>query len=368
MMCFIMCNQKSHNDGTIFVDFDHPEKASLFDYFSSIELIPLETSPDVLIAAIGKIIVHKDIYYALDPTQSIIFVFDQTGKFLFKINKKGQGTGEYLYIQDFNINPFSGKLELLEPSGKVYRYDLLGNYTETKQVAFSGFRAAHQFAAIDSSVYLFYSLFQPKKILYFNLDEGKLLHEEFEENRNLGMFSTNNLYHYQDNWYIFRPVHPVVYKAGKEQLEVFFQFDFGKYTREGKKATFSKEGERILTKAIEELFAQFPYLIQAVRHNNKYVFVSLSLRDLNNKSNIIYDKSTGKSKFILDFAEKVEFNSYRGEDIIVTDEYVLMPSRWIDLEKRIKKEMLDDKNKEIYEKILEAEMELNPILIKYYFK
>jgi hypothetical protein len=109
-------------------------------------------------------------------------------------------------------------------------------------------------------------------------------------------------------------------------------------------------------------------VIHAVRHNSKYVFASLSLKELNHRANIIYDKSTGKSKFILDFTEQVAFNSYRGEEIIVTDEYVLMPVQWIDLEKRITKEMLDDKNKEIFEKLLGAEMELNPILIKYRFK
>ena len=166
----------------------------------------------------------------------------------------------------------------------------------------------------------------------------------------------------------FRPVHPVVYKMGKEQLEVAFRFDFGTYTREGTTAIFSKESEYSLTKSVEELFSQFPYLIQAVRHNNKYVFASLFWKDIDHKANIIYDKTTGESKFIPDFTENVLFNSYRGEEIIVTDEYVLMPSQWVDLEKRITKEMLDNKQKKIFEELLQAEMEGNPILIKYWFK
>jgi hypothetical protein len=45
-----------------------------------------------------------------------------------------------------------------------------------------------------------------------------------------------------------------------------------------------------------------------------------------------------------------------------------MPCQWVDLEKRITKEMLDDRNKEIFEELLQSEMELNPILIKYWFK
>lgn len=367
VVCFTMCKQPPQIDKAIFVDLDRPERASLFDYFSSIELIPLETSSDVLIAGITKIINHQDKWYMLDKPQSIIFVFDQTGKFLFKIDKKGQGVGEYLFISDFNINPFTGNLEVLESFGNLNVYDLSGNHIETKLIKYDGFYAVHQFAALDSCTYIFYSISQPKKIIYFNLDEKKLLHEEFKESERLGSFASHNLYQGQDDWYIFRPIHPVVYKIGKERLEVAFQFDFGTHTREGTTAIFSSEAERFISKAVEELYAQFPYLIEAVRHNSKYVFASLSLKN-DQQANIIYDKSTGKSKFILDFSEQVKFNSYRGEEIIVTDEYVLMPVQWVDLENRITKEMLDDKNKEIFEKLLGAKMELNPVLIKYRFK
>ena len=363
-----MCKQKPQTEGVIFVDLDRPEKASLFDYFRSIELIPLETSSEVLIAGIYKMIVHEDNYYVLDPIQSIIFVFDKMGSFLFKIDNKGQGDGEYTHIQDFNINPFSGNIEILEAYGALHAYDISGNYIETKRITFPGFRVVHTLAAVDSQTYVFHSMFQPKKIIYFNLDEKKLLHEEFEENMRLGSFS-NNPYQYKDEWFFFRPIHPVVYKMGKEQLEVAFQFDFGKHTREGTtEIIFTKESDNSLSKSIEELFGQSPYLIEAVRHNSKYIFASLYWKDTDHKANIIFDKSTGKSKFILDFTEDVEFNSYRGEEIIVTDEYVLMPSQWVDIEKRITKEMLDDRQKEIFEELLQAETEENPVLIKYWFK
>ncbi|WP_298650283.1 6-bladed beta-propeller [uncultured Proteiniphilum sp.] len=195
-----MCKQKPQTEGTIFVDLDRAERASLFDYFHSIELISLETSPDVLIVGISKMIVHQDKYYALDKNQCIIFVFDKTGKFLFKIGKKGQGAGEYVFIQDFNINPFSGHLEILEPYGNVHVYDVSGNYIETKRIAFSGFRVVHTLSAVNSHTHVFHTMFEPEKIIYFNLDEQKLLHQEFEENRRLGSFS-NNPYQYQDDWF-----------------------------------------------------------------------------------------------------------------------------------------------------------------------
>ena len=101
---------------------------------------------------------------------------------------------------------------------------------------------------------------------------------------------------------------------------------------------------------------------------DKYIFASVLWKDNDHRANIIYDKSTGKSKYIIEFDEKVWFNSYRGEEIIVTDQYAMMPIQWVDLEKRVTKEMLNDKQQIILEKLLQADREQNPILIKYWFK
>ena len=180
-LCFVMCAPRQ-SDNTISVDLDHPEKASLFDYFSSLELIPLKT--------------------------------------------KGQGAGEYAFISDFNINPFSGNLEILEPYGRIHVYSLLGDFIETKRISYPEFKVAHSLAALDNDIYVSHSLFEPKKIAYFDLNKQKLLHEEFEEDISIGSYSQIP-YQYKDEWFFYRPFHPIVYKIGKKQLEASFKFDFG---------------------------------------------------------------------------------------------------------------------------------------------
>ena len=189
VMCFTMCTSKPQGDNVISVDLDKPEKASLFDYFSSIELIQLETTSEALIVGISKMIDHKDNYYMLDRVQQILFVYDKEGNFLYKINKRGQGEGEYLSFCDFNINPYSDNLEILDPYGKVHQYDLRGDYIETKRIAYPGFRAVNKIAAVDSQTHVFVSEFAQEKIIYYNLDEEKLLHTEFEETGRLGSYS-----------------------------------------------------------------------------------------------------------------------------------------------------------------------------------
>lgn len=153
VICFTMCTPVQKSSDTILVDLDQPEKASLFDYFRSIEVIPLETSSDILIQGITKVVAHQDYYYALDKPLCLIFVFDKTGKFLFKIGTRGQGAGEYAFIEDFNINPFSGNIEILEPYGRIHTYDLSGKFIETKRIAYPGFKVAHSLAALDSQFF-----------------------------------------------------------------------------------------------------------------------------------------------------------------------------------------------------------------------
>ena len=362
-------NISKTGETTIVVDLDSPEEASLFDYFSSIELVPLETLPDVLITGVFKIVVHQNKYYVLDKQQCIIFVFDKAGRYLFKIAKKGRGVGEYTSIADFNFNTYTGNLEILVPTGGVKIYDSMGNFIEKKRINYPGFRAVHSLVAIDKDTHVFYSRFEPKKIIYFNLNEKKLLSEEFEEDMHLGAYSRGP-YQYRDDWYFFRPIHPVVYKVEKDQLKAAFRFDFGKYATDGRRVTITKE--KTFAEKTEEVFNQFSYIIQSVRHNDKYILASLLRKELGEhpgpRGNIIYEKATGKTKYIVDFTEGVLFNSTRGEETIVTDEYVLMPTQWVDLEKRIKKEILSADQQLIFEKLVNAKDEENPVLIKYYFK
>jgi hypothetical protein len=366
VICCAACNRTQQgNDNVIYVDIDRPEKASLFDYFRSVELIPMETDTNVLVKGVSKVVYHQDRYYALDHPQSIVFVFDRQGKYLYKISKRGNGPGEYNFLDDININPFSGHIELLSPYGLIYEYDLSesSNFVKVSRISYPEFHAAHQFATLSKDLYVFYSTFETKKIIYYDIDKKELLHEDCEEDRDIGSFGYDNIYSYHDEWYFFRPFNTSVYKIGNEQLEESFRFDLGQYTREGKKLHIPKESQRSLQKIDEATFSQYPYWIRKVRRNNQYVLAQLSWGNTDNLVNIMYDRPERKCKYITKFDEEVIF-----EPSVVTDEYVLTWCTWEDLEKYIKKEMLDDAQKEIFEQLLQSPMETNPIIIKYYFK
>jgi len=362
--CCTFCTQLKHKENSIYVNFDRPEKASLSDYFHTVELIPFETDTNVFMKYISHITYDQNKYYILDQNQSIVFVFDKQGNFIYKIDNKGQGPGEYVFIQYIHINPFSNRLELLSPMGFVYDYDLLtGNYIETNRIVYDGFNAVHHSIALDSITHVFLTKYQSKKIIYFNISEEKLLHEEFEEESNIGSYSRYNFYPYNDNWFFFRPFHTVIYKIEKKQLTPAFHFDFGKYTKEGLTANFPQEPPRGVQEVRNRAFTLFPYWIQNVGHNDNYVLAQLLWQKDENYVNIIYDKSTNVSKYIPEFEEKTLFSPH-----IVTDDYVLSWCLWNELEQYIPPNLLDNSSKIRYECLLKSEIETNPILIKYYFK
>ena len=62
----------SIKDNRITVDLKKPQQASLLDYFSHIELIPLETSDKSLIGNCAKMIFYKNKYFVFD-NQQILF-------------------------------------------------------------------------------------------------------------------------------------------------------------------------------------------------------------------------------------------------------------------------------------------------------
>ncbi|MDR1130596.1 MAG: 6-bladed beta-propeller [Prevotellaceae bacterium] len=67
--------------------------------FSDIEYIPLESVDKHLIGTVQQLIAYKDRFYIFDRyrTQSV-FCFQQDGKFLFELNRKGQGPDEYVEL------------------------------------------------------------------------------------------------------------------------------------------------------------------------------------------------------------------------------------------------------------------------------
>ena len=97
-----------------------------YEQIDSIELIPLETSKDILIGQISNIYEVDSQLVVIDGTKSQrIFVFDKSGHFLRTIGTKGKAKDEYQSKHDIRLN--DEKVQFTDwLNGSLYSYNLNG--------------------------------------------------------------------------------------------------------------------------------------------------------------------------------------------------------------------------------------------------
>jgi hypothetical protein len=362
-------------DNKITVDLDDPQSASLFDYFSHIELVPLETRDDVLIGWLTKVIYHQNRYYTFCEKQFIVQVFDENGKYICQIGRRGRGPGEYNFTYDFIINPFTDNIDILGPlSGFIYSYDLSGNYVKTSGRVNEfepGLTAVHKLLALSKNIYIIYAigrLKNPYKIFYYDVGENRIIHKEYVP-KDVASFSFNGrcFYEYYGQWYFSFVYDPVVYTIGSTSLEKAYVWDLGKHNYNTDNIVITEEMLRDTKKGYEEISARFPYWLDQQGQNNRYVIAQIRKYgdEWNKLGNLIFDKKTQICKYVerLGFTETVGFRPH-----VVTNEYVLSYCAHEELDEYLNADILDEENRKKLETLMDAKVEQNPVIIKYYFK
>ena len=114
---------------TVDVTKSYPKKELILQEFMDVEYITLETTDEFLcqgeVQAIGKefIIVRNLI------NDGDIFIFDEKGKGLRKINRKGQGGEEYSNISGITLDEDNGEMLVIETgANRIMVYDLYGRF------------------------------------------------------------------------------------------------------------------------------------------------------------------------------------------------------------------------------------------------
>ena len=354
-------------DNRIKVNLNHPQKASLFDYFSHIELIPLETRDDVLVGYCEEIFFYQNRYYIFDGQQHSIIVFDDQGEFIFQLKKRGQGPEEYIGITNVFLNPITETIDITYMA-IIYSYDLSGKFVRRSlrpEIIPDYYRAI---IAIHKETYICFAGSGGRngctKINYYNIEENRFVHQEYEDDSFLDTFyfisktSPTPFYEYHGKWFFYRFVDNMTYEVGQDSLIKAYQWDFGRYNYDPKHLDLPDRNDHTSISAL-------PYTINLQGQNNKFVIAQIRLRNWSPESGVylMYDKSTNACKFIEHFDEPVDFLPRK-----VTNEYVLTFYTHGELDKYITPAMLDNANRKKFDALMNAKEEQNPVIIKYYFK
>lgn len=97
----------------------------LSDFVKEIQMIPLEFTDDCILGEIEKIVMTNSCIFVMEKVnQKGIYVFNHSGKYLYRIGNRGQGPGEFINLSGFSLN---------EEQQLIYLYDL----ARTKVLEFS---------------------------------------------------------------------------------------------------------------------------------------------------------------------------------------------------------------------------------------
>lgn len=131
LLLIYSCNKIAHNNkNQISINVNERRSIKLSEIISNYHYIKLETNENSLIGEILKIKVVKNNLYILDDRKALaLFVFDINGKFLFKINNRGKGPGQFIRPCDFLIDTVKNRIMIGDAGQrKIIYYDNKGNY------------------------------------------------------------------------------------------------------------------------------------------------------------------------------------------------------------------------------------------------
>ena len=373
-MMFLCCCDKDEKKCET-INISDSSKKSLNEMFNSITLIPLETSDESLIGIdLRKLEVYNHRLYLLNSSHSSnnVLCFADDGKFLFKIDRIGDGPEEYAGLYDFFINKTTQQLLLLNENNIISYNDLDGNFLCSKKKPEDTY--TRQLIYVNDSTYFGYNDAEcsPNESNLIDFDaktfgirtESNILKEP------LGNFGFRTLAVYEGGIFFYNTTNNIIYDITDLNFpqEVYF-LNLGKDVTNMKK-NIGKQNISDDEKAaliLQEFYRNEKIKIEnSFFINKKWIAFTLINSKLNNdftKSILFYNKEDRETTYSpdIDF-----FNVFNMSDceVLGSDEddylYVLWKG-YLDVEvmKKIQESNFPEKHI-----LLNMKAEDNPILLK----
>lgn len=206
----------------------------LSSFAESVEIIPLETTSQSLIGEIRKIYYRNGRYYMLVTSglnNAKALVFTEQGKFLYALDRIGQGKGEYIEMGTFVLMP-NADIKVLGWT-KTVTYDSIGNYLYEAPMSYY----AHDAVVFPNGSYVLRHTNLgglPNKGLYAFTEKDEEISSFLEvspvEKTKLHNFLNWNAFSTYGGKHYFTYSHAdTIYSLEVDKATPAFYFDFGKY-------------------------------------------------------------------------------------------------------------------------------------------
>jgi len=359
---FLYCcieKQKDENN-TISVDLDQKQNVSIFNIFSKIDIIPLETNDSSLIKFISKLVVYHDNFYILDDMSKII-TFTHDGKFLFQINNKGIGPDEYIGISDFDI--YSDSLSILSGmDSRMHIYDNKGNFI--RRFKLPNIKKSYEsFKNVNKDTVAFWTYDYENRLKLYSKSTKQIFKEKMPEKNDIYTYLGIQKFPYEN--YIPSVNDNRVFKiTSQSEIIEAYKWDFGKLNNTPKMIenppvlNSQNESRELINKIMSSEVINYVFL--RAGGNSRYTYTKLNRK--NAHINVFYDKFSKKTYVFEKTTEKVQIYP-----LCWTDSYMIgwVPEKVSVIDDVIPDIILNKGNILIKNKLSQFD---NPILIKYYFK
>lgn len=231
----LSCTQNQQEERSVaqyIVDINNPVAVSIDDFIIDIDTIRLETTNESLMREINVIHIMNDNFYILTNDGAYIYIFDSKGKYLAKINDRGNGPNEYVRITGFEIDPVNERIIISDNfSRKLLIYDKEGKLINVIRIDFDPLIiASHKDGFIN-----FYSgprrLFNNPEMEDYNLHfldfNGKFISSEItNETPNRIDISSSHMVNCLDNGdVLFQPVlGNTIYRINNNTVSAYYAF------------------------------------------------------------------------------------------------------------------------------------------------
>ena len=273
----------------------------LTPFIDSIKYVKLELTDESLIGSIDKIVIFEELIYILDIQTKSLFVFNMDGKFSHKISKIGQGPGEYIQLDFFDIDRENKHIVLTDlMSYWVMRYDMNGEFLFRRKIPVW----CEGLSILPNKGIVLYSnfrnntdnLLQEYNLIYLdsnmNFKRGYFPYNSKEFNQRIRVAASmgGQFFAYEENLYFTFPGGSTVYQVEEDSLIIKYKFDFGKDMRE-------IENQIKSDKLAEQLDKRYNGFWSYVMENDKLLFFTMVSVPVPLLNALYYSKESGKQLF-----------------------------------------------------------------------
>lgn len=289
-LIFILLSCGSREKTDIRIEARFKGAVDLSDIMNRPERLVLSNPDTVVVGAIKKIIADAGRFYLSDGMS--IHVYTDEGVFLFKIDRRGRGPGEYFDIMDFCL--CDNSIYIIDRSPKLLKYGLDGQPESSVSLDFfpatvcasaDGFLCLS--SAYQSEVDKFHT-YSPRTLerhsSFFPIDKAEMTYRHFMNQQTFFLYGDMLLYH--------ETMNNNVLEVYRDSVRVFHSFDLmGKNPPD---SFFTRYYRNVMDFNMEVNDKGYCVGMPVYAEDDRTIF--FTYRDGASYRACLYDKKTGESE------------------------------------------------------------------------